>query len=437
VDEPLRDPHPPEQGLTPSPSLWRNGAFLRVWTAATISIFGSLITRIALPLVAILTLGAGPIEVGILRAVELGAALVVGLVAGAWVDRLRRRPVLIWSDLGRAAILATVPLAAIGGWLTLPHLFVVAFLTAVLTTFFDSADNAYLPTIVPRHDLVRANGALAASGSAAESLAFGAGGFLVQVVTGPIAIGLNALTFLVSAALLGSIRATEAAPPTHEEREPVLREIRVGLSLVARDPVLRSLAGATMALAALWGIFGAAWILFAIRELGLNAVTIGLIAGVGGASSFAGAIVASRAIRRFGLGNVVIASMLFAAAGNLLIPLAPAGLVLVAVAFLVGQQTLGDGAVTVYDIAEVSVRQAIVPDRQLGRVNATFRVAMVLAQLVATVAAGVLAELFGLRAVLFLAPVGALVGAVILWFSPVRRMRELPGHPIAETGPAA
>jgi MFS family permease len=146
-------------------TLWRNPSFVRVWSAATISIFGSLITRLALPFAAILVLGSGAIEVALLRGMELVAALIFGLVAGAWVDRLRRRPVLIWADLGRAVLLASIPVAFALDVLTFPQLLVVSGLTAILTTFFDSADTAYLPTIVERDQLVDANAALSASGS--------------------------------------------------------------------------------------------------------------------------------------------------------------------------------------------------------------------------------------------------------------------------------
>jgi len=425
TSDPLLDPVPPTRDVLPSPSLWRNGAFLRVWSAATISVFGSFVTRIALPFVAILTLGAGPIEVAVLRSLELVAALVVGLVAGAWVDRLRRRPVLIWADIGRAALLGSIPLAALGGWLTLPQVFLVAAAAAVLTTFFDVADRAYLPTIVPRTDLVRANGALAATSSAVEFAAFGVAGFLVNILTAPIAILIDALSFVVSAILLGTIRRPEPPPPPAADRDPVLDEIREGLRLVAHDPVLRGLVGGTMGLAAMWGIFGATWMLFVVQELKLDPAVIGVIAALGGFGSLLGALLAARATVRFGVGNVVIASMLFAAVGNLLIPLAPAGLPLVAIACLLGQQLIGDTAVTVFDVTEISVRQARVADRQLGRVNATVRVAMVLAQLMATLLGGLLAELIGLRGAAFLAPIGALLGAWALYSSPVRSLRRI------------
>jgi MFS family permease len=425
--DPLLDPVPPVHDIVPSAGLRRNGAFLRVWTAATISVFGSFVTRIALPFVAILVLRAGPVDIAILRSLELIAALVVGLVVGAWVDRLRRRPIMVWADLGRAALLGTIPLGAIGGWLSLPQVYLVAALAAVLTTFFDTADRAYLPTIVPRRDLVRANGALAATSSAVEFAAFGVAGFLVNLLTAPIAIAVDALSFLASAALLGSIRTAEPPPPPAAEREPVLREIREGVRLVARDPVLRGLVGGSMGLAAMWGVFGATWLLFVTETLRLDPAVVGVIAALGGFGSLLGALLAERVTQRFGIGPVVVASMLGAALGNLLVPLAPVGMPVVAVVLLLGQQLIGDTAVTVFDVTEVSVRQARVDDRRLGRVNATVRVAMVLAQLAATLAGGLVAEAIGLRGAAFLAPLGALAGAAALLASPVRSMGRPDG----------
>jgi MFS family permease len=405
------------------PTLWQNAAFARVWTADTVSIFGSLITRMALPLAAILLLGSGAIEVAVLRSLELGATLLVGLVAGAWVDRLRRRPVLIWSDLGRAVLLGSIPVAFALGVLTYWQLLLVSGLAAILTTFFDSAINAYLPTIVERERLVDANAALAASGSAAEFMAFGIGGFLVELLTAPIAIAIDAVSFLVSAILLGSIHRPEAPPPPVADRESVLDEIREGLRVVLQNPVLRAFAGAQMAMHALWGIFGATWFLFAIDELKLGPAAIGLIAGVGGFSSFLGAIIAGRATRRWGIGPVAVGSLVMAAIGNAFIPLAPTGLPWIALGCLVMQQLVADSGATVYDVTEVSVRQTLVQDRALGRVTSTFHVAAVIAQLAATLAAGLLAEVIGLRATMWLAPLGGLAGAAILWASPVRRLR--------------
>lgn len=413
-----------------SSPLWSNGTFVRFWAGRTISIFGSLITRMALPFVAILVLDAGAVEVAFVRSVDLAAALVFGLFAGAWVDRLRRRPVLIWSDVGRAALLVTIPISYVAGTLTLLQLLAVAGVAAILTTFADAADNAYLPTIVRRQDLVPANGALAASGSAAEFTGFGISGFLVQLLTAPIAILVDAISFVVSALLLLTIRREEPPPPPRTEREPVLREIAAGLRITFRDPTLRAFAIAQMAQSAMWGVFGAVWIVFATRDLELGPAAIGLIAGVGGFASLGGAVAAAPATRRWGVGRVAVVAMLLAALGNLLIPLAPAGAPLLAVLFLCGQQLIGDSAVTLYDVTETSVRQSFVHDRALGRVASSFQVAAVLVQLVATIGAGFFAEAFGLRTAAFLAPLGALVAALSLWLSPARRLRDLPIEPM-------
>jgi MFS family permease len=334
--------------------------------------------------------------------------------------------VLIWADLGRAVLLATIPVAFVLGVLTLWQLLVVAALEAVLTSFFDAADNAFLPTVVERERLVEANSALAASGSMAEFAGFGLSGVLVQLLTGPVTIAINAVTSVVSARLRLTIRAVEAPPPNVADREPVLDEIRHGLRLVRHDRTLRAFAIAQMLLAAQWGVFGATFFLFALQDLGLNAALVGAVAAVGGVSSFFGAVVATRSTQRWGVGPVAIASSLMIAVGFLFIPLAPAGLPLVALLFLVGQQLVSDPAETVYDVTETSVRQTFVRDRELGRVASTFRVLAVAAQLLATIGAGLLAEVIGLRATAFLAPLGGVVAAAVLWRSPVRYLRDLP-----------
>jgi MFS family permease len=414
-----------------SSSIWRNPAYVRVWTAATISIFGSYITRLALPFVAILILDAGAIEVAALRSLELIAGLGVALVAGAWVDRLRRRPVLIWADLGRALLLLSIPLSFSLGSLTLWQVFAVAASTAVLTAFFDAADNAYLPSIVEKRELLDANSALTASASTAEVTAFGISGVLIHVLTAPIAILVDALSFLASAALLGGIRRPEAAPPPSADRDPIVREIRDGAGIVARHPILRPLLLTEMSQGAMWGVTGAIYLLWAV-ELGLGPAAIGLIAGAGGAGSLLGALLIGRAVRRWGVGPSAVGAMALAALGSALIPFAPAGLPLAAAAFLIAHQIVGDAGATAFDVTEQSVMQATVDDRALGRASSTFRVAFGSAQLVATVAAGLAAEAIGLRGAAVLAPLGALVGAVVLWRSPVwsLRMETLEGEPV-------
>lgn len=425
-------PHPesaePEADETPDDGrpLWRDGTFLRVWSASTISVFGSLITRTALPFAAILILGAGPLEISAIRSAELIAGLIIGLFAGAWVDRLRRRPILIWADLGRAALLASIPIAFVFGALGLPQLIFVAFAASVLSTFFDVADNAYLPTVVPRRKLIAANSALNATGSVAEFSAFGLGGFLIEVFKAPIAIAIDAVTFVVSAILLATIRKPEPPPTPHAEREPVLREIRDGIRIVTGSPVLRALAFSHGGTHVLWGVFGTSYLLFATEDLGLGPAAIGVIAAVGGIGSLAGAAMAPWMARRLGIGRAILVGMIGFTIGNTLIPLAPSGALLVGAAFLIAQQLIGDSLATVYEVTETSLVQASVGDRVLGRVNASIWTFTTLLTLLGAVIGGVVAEAWGLRAAFALGLLGAVASIIVVWFSPVRHIRDAP-----------
>jgi MFS family permease len=401
------------------------GDFGRLWAAAAVSAFGSYVTRLALPLAAILVLGVGPVGIGVLRSAELVAAFVVGLIAGAWVDRLRRRPVMIVADVGRALLLGSIPFSALLGILTLAQLIVVAFAAAILTTFFDVADRSLLPDLVPRDRLHQANATLTATTSVSEFVAFGIGGWLVQILTAPIAIAVDAASFLVSALLLGRMRTAETPPAPASERTSVRSEIGEGLRTLAGHPLLRPLAIANAAVFAGWGIFGACFLLFTVTELGFSPGVVGLIAATGGFSAFIGAIVSGPATRRLGYGRTLITALVVAAVGNLLIPLAP-GATLLGVACLVGQQLLADSALVVFEVADVTIRQTVVEDRLLGRVNAGMRVTGVGAQLAGTIAGAVLAEAVGLRPALYVAAGLGLAGALALAASHVRGLAALP-----------
>jgi MFS family permease len=420
----------PPAPTAPNAALWRDRSFLAVWSAATISIFGSLITRTALPFAAILVLDAGPMEISWIRSAELIAGLVFGLVAGAWVDRLRRRPILIWADLGRALILVSIPIAFLLDALSLVQLVLVAFATAVLSTFFDVADHAYLPTVVSRKRLIDANSALTATGSVAEFSAFGIGGFLIQALTAPIAILIDAVSFVVSAILLATIRKPEPPPTPHADREPVLREIREGIRILARSPLLRALALSHGGTHILWGIFGTSYLIFANEELGLDPATIGVIAAIGGIGSLAGSALAPIMVRRFGVGQSILLGIVGFIAGNALIPLAPAAGAVVGIPlgalFLIGQQLLGDSLATVFEVTETSLMQASVSDRVLGRVNASFTTFTTLLTLLGAIAGGIIAETWGLRAAFWVGLLGAALTLFVVWFSPVRKVREAP-----------
>jgi MFS family permease len=406
------------------PTLWRDRDFARLWAATTVSMLGSFITRTALPFAAILVLGAGAGEVALLRSSELIAGLTVGLVAGAWVDRLRRRPILVWADLGRAALLATIPLAFAFGALTLIQLILVAFGAAILTTFFDTADRAFLPTVIGRDRLVAANATLTGSSSAAEFVGFGLGGWLIQLLTAPVAIAIDSVSFVLSALLIGTIRVAEPPPGGREGGARVLGEIREGLRLTLRDPVLRPLALADAAVAGFWGVFGAVFLVFA-TDIGFPPGVIGLVAAAGGASSLIGAAIAGRAVRRLGVARFFLGTMVLVTIGNAIMALTPDA-ALLGLACLLAQQLLSDSSLTAYDVVAVSIRQATVEDRALGRVGASFHVLAMAAMLVGTVVGGILAETLGLRAALVFGSLGGLVALAILWFSAIRGMRDVP-----------
>ena len=408
------------------PSLWRSGAFTRLWAAATISDFGSFVTRTALPLAAIYVLKAGPLDIAALRGLEFIGYLLIGLIAGAWVDRLRRKPIMVGADLGRALLLGSIPVAAALGGLTLVQLLAVTFFAAMLSTSFNTASTAYLPTIVPTERLIRANSALSASASAAEFTGFGIGGVLVQVFSAPIAIAVDAVSYVVSALLLATIRQPEPPRPAVHEREPVLREIREGIGVVRRSPILLALMGAHAMNHVLWGVYGSVYLIFATQSIGLGPAEIGIIAAIGGLGSFMGAAVASRVATRLGLGRAMILGLAGAALGNALIPLVPDGAIAVGIVLLIIQQLVGDSSGSVYEILEVSLTQTIVDGRILGRVNATVEFVTTLTALVGAVGGGIAAEVIGLRGAMALGVLGAALGVVIVWFSPVRTMRAVP-----------
>jgi len=412
--------------------LWRNPDFVKLWAGETVSIFGSLISRTALPFTAILVLDAGPAEIAVLGVADIGPAIVAGLFAGVWVDRLPRRPIMIAADLGRAALLVSIPLAYALDGLRIEQLYVVAFLTGILTMFFDVAYMSYLPSLVRKGELLEGNSKLAASASVAEVGAFSAAGWLVQLLSGPAAVLIDAATFLVSAVFVGSIRKPEPARAPVEDRESMVREAAAGVRTIAGNPVLRTLAGTGVMEAFFLRIYGTVVLLFMTRELGFGTGVLGLIFAVGGVSSLLGALVAGRATERLGIGIALPLGLALMGVSMLFVPLAQ-GATLLAATFLIAQQVVGDGAFTVYDIGSVSVRQTITPERVMGRVTAGMRLSGLGGTLAGALVGGLLGETVGLRGTLVIASSGMLLAAVWLAVSPVRGLRGVivsPEQPI-------
>jgi len=415
--------------------LWKHPDFLRLWAGQTVSVFGSLITHATLPFIAALLLDASALQMAGLAAAGMAPSVLVAMHAGVWVDRLRRRPVMIAADLLRAAIIITIPIAFWFDALHIAHLYVVALGSGVLTIFFDVAYQSYLPTLVSRDELLEGNSKLTASASVSEFAGFSVSGWLVQVFNGPVALLIDAATFVGSAFSLGAIRSPEPPPIPAAERTSVREEAVDGLRTVMRAPVLRALA-LTQAFAAFgFGVFAALYTLFVTRGLGFEPALLGVIYGIGGISSLLGALFAQRAARRWGVGPAMCAGVTMMGVSMLFIAAAPEAGVIGAV-LLIAQQISGDGMYTVYDVNAVSLRQSMVDDRMLGRVNAFMRMLELAFTLTGVLLGGVIGEFVGLRAAMTLSACFVITGGVLLILSPARGIRSAPAVAPLEPGSA-
>jgi MFS family permease len=411
--------------------LWRHSDFMSLWGAETISLFGTQVTLLALPLVAIVTLDESAFRVALLTTAEFLPFLLFTLPAGVWVDRLPRRPILILANLGRAAALLSVPVAHWLGLLTIWQLYGVGFAVGVGTVFFDLAYMSYLPRLVRRAELLEGNAKLEMSRSAAQIGGPGLGGVLVSVLTAPVAIFVDAASYLVSALLMGRIRTAEAVAP-RDERRSLRVELREGLGYVFRHPYQRGIVGAV----AISNFFGqlvfAILLVFAVRELGLTAAAIGIILSLGSVGTLVAAVTARRVGDRLGVGRTVLVAAFLFGPGTLLIAVAPLDY---AEVFIVAAIAIVGYGGTLFNVTMISLVQAITPDRILGRANASRRFLVWGVIPVGGVVAGVLAETIGLRETIVVGSLGGLLAVVPILASPIRslgRMSELEDPPLAE-----
>jgi len=409
-------------------SLWANRDFVKLWTGQTISELGSHITYYGLPLLAVLTLNASGSTLGLLTVAGSIPAIVFGLVAGVWVDRLRRKPVMIAADLGRALALGTIPLAAVLGVLNEWQLFVVTALAASLGVFFNAAYRAYLPSLVERDALVESNSRLAFSGSLVEIVGPGMAGGLVQAITAPMAMLFDAISFVISAVSILWMHAVEAPSPPPEARQPALTEAREGLRFVFRQPILRALALQTVTDNFFGSFFAVLYTLYCIRVLHLSPVAIGLTIGMGGAGSVVGSLLAKRAADRFGLGRTLSGVLLIGSAFGPLIILAAFARPWAFWLMMLAQA--GDITRMIYDIHSTSLRQAIPPARLLGRVNASMDLLGVCLIPVGALLGGWLGDQIGATATLTIAILGSLFAKLWVILSPIRRLTQLPTEPV-------
>ena len=401
--------------------LWRHRDFLSLWGAETISQFGSQVSFLALPLVAIISLEESAFRVAALTSLQFLPFLLFTLPAGVWVDRLRRRPILVLGDAGRAIALATVPVAHWLGVLTIWQLYAVAFVVGVCTVFFDVAYQSYLPALVGRDQVVEGNSKLELSRAGANIGGPGLAGGLVSLLTAPVAVLADAVSFAVSALLLGGIRKQEPRPERAEDRS-LRAELVEGLRYVFGDPYQRAMVAAT----AISNFFGqlvfAILLVYAVRDLGLTAATIGIVLALGNAGTLLAAMTARRISDRLGVGRTLVLAALNFGPGGLLIALAPADNAIPFI--LAGMCVLGFGGI-LYNVTAISLIQAITPDRILGRANASRRFIVWGVIPVGGFVAGVLAETIGLRETIIVGGVGGLLAILPLALSPLRSLGKM------------
>ena len=411
-----------------APSVIRNADFVRLWVAETISQFGTQVSLLAIPLVAVTLLNATPFQVALLGTVEFLPFILFSLPAGAWIDRLRRRPILIAGDIGRAVMLASVPAAYALGVLTMGQMYVVGFVVGTLTVFFDVAYQSYLPSLVDREQLVDGNGKLEASRTVAQSAGPALGGGLIGLVTAPLAILADAVSFLVSGLFVFAIRRHEPTPDRHADEHGRVRgnlrqEVADGLRYVLGNRYLRGIAASTATSNFFSNVAFATFIVYAVRELNLTPLEIGVIFGLGNVGSIIGALTADRIARRFGVGPTIVGATLLGGPGLLLIALAPRDF---PVPFLVAGSFLQGFEVVVYNINQLSFRQAITPTSMQGRMNATMRFIVWGTIPLGSILGGILATVLGLQTAIVIGAVGAFLAVLPLVLTPVRTLREMP-----------
>jgi len=415
--------------LWPTGGLWRHPDFVKLWSAQTVSQFGTQFTQLALPLAAIDVLHASAFEVAALTTVEFLPFLLVSLPAGVWVDRLRRRPILVAGDASRALLLGSVPIVYAFDALTIWQLYTVGFLVGIATVFFDVAYQSYLPALVDRTELIDGNAKLEISRAGAQLGGPGLAGVVIDVLKAPVAIAFDAVSFVGSALFIFSIRKGEQSARTEAPRRRMREDLREGLRYVLTHPFLKNIAACT----ALFNFFGnmgfAVLLVFARRDLDLSPLAIGLAFTLSNVGPLLAAFNAHRISSRFGVGRTIIAASILGGPAFLAIPFAPHGNV--ALALLVPAFVLGGLANVIYNVTQISLRQAITPERIQGRMNAVMRFIVWGTIPVGSFVGGVLASTIGVKETLIVGGAGACLPFLPVLLSPVRGIKDMP-EPVDE-----
>jgi MFS family permease len=402
--------------------LWQHADFRRLWAAESVSLIGSEITLLALPLLAVTLLDASAFQMGLLAAAGTAPFFVCSLPAGVWVDRCQRKPLLIAADFARAALLLSIPLAAWLGTLHIAHLYAVAFAVGVFTVLFEVGHYAYVPAVVGREQIIEANSKLQISHSASSSAGPGVAGLLVQVASAPFAILLDAASFIVSAAFLRRIEAVEQ-PVRRRESQSAVQDVKDGLRALLGHRLLRPIVLFSVHYGIFFQAITAVYVLYAARDLHISPLLIGAIFAAGGLGAIPGALLSAPVARRFGIGPTIVGGLAVTAATLLLIPLATGPL---AIPLLATAKLLGGIAGTIVNVQQWSLRQIVTPDHLQGRVTASHRFLVYGAEPIGALLGGWLGAALGLRLAIMLCALGVLTSPLWGLFSPLRHLHEPP-----------
>ena len=412
-------------------SLWRDRNFLTMWSGQAFSQFGSQIQELAIPVLAVLVLGASEFQVGVLNAAGVAAFLVVGLPAGAWIDRMRKRHVMIWADAVRAVALAMLPLLWWLGVLQMWHLYAVALVVGVATVFFDVSYQSIVPSLVRPSQIAEANGKFQSTYEIANIAGPGIGGWLVGILTAPIAILTTVGTYLISFVALLFTRDNEPSREP-EDRAPILHEIWEGLRFVFTERLLRRIVATTGTSNFFNTISMTMLPIFLLRELGLSPASMGVILSLGAVGGLVGAIATPHIVRWIGEARAIpISSIGFSLVGVFL----PLAAVVPAFAFplLVAQGFVASFTILLYNITQVTFRQRITPPRLLGRMNASVRFVVWGVMPIAALLSGVLGTWLGVVATMWIAAIGEIFSALFVIIGPFWSMRDLPDGEAADS----
>ena len=416
-------------------SLWRNLDFLKLWSGQAVSEFGSQITTVALPLMAIFYLKASPAQLGILGAAQFAPYLVFGLVAGVWVDRVRRRPLMLAADLLRAVCIGVIPVLAVVHALAMPDLYGLIFVFGTLGLFFDVSYQSYLPALVARDQLVEGNTKLSSTDTLAQVVGPTLGGYLIQLISAPFVFVADAVSFLFSALGLALIRTHEPAGDIPASDRNLRRELSEGLNFVVRERYLRIIAASTGTSNLFGRILFTVYALYLARTLKLDAGEIGLTFTASSLGAVLGVFLAERCANRFGLGRAIAGSLLLGNAALILVPAARPLQALALPLLLVGMFLWGISS-PVYNINQVGLRQTITPGRLLGRMNASMRFLVWGTVPIGYLIGGTLGTVLGLWPTMLIGAIGGLLPAVWLLPSRLIRLQDMPKGPESE-GPEA